>query len=305
MWQFRLRTALAATLAIAVFCAWAADWRNQLRAEHRLIEQLDRPSHGGPFPKVSGWLPPSWLPDCVAKVGIFGSQFERVTEIRLVTDVEPPDLRPFKCLRSLTIAADSMATVELTPLKDLPYLKRLALDNGIALTDADCTAIAAISSLVELRAHRAPAEAIAQLRPMPNLRSLELVQVDSPEEIESINELKQLEHLKFSVTYFAPLWLHDLPKLRELSLDSDLDSNGHYPKPPQELQLRAMPQLTSVTAMGFHVGLADAPQLRKIDFTGDSLDAAELRNIQRCPNLESLSLEDISFERVCRSRFVA
>lgn len=303
MWQFRLRTALATTLVIAIFCAWAADWRDQLRAEHQLTDQL-LTSNKTDISIEYGWMPPFWLPDCVAKLGNLGGQFDRVSICALrknwATDETLASLRSLSRLRRLEIGSSRVTSVGLANLYFLAYLSELEFDWDVkrTLTAADGAAIARIQSLTDLYLERASPDAIAQFRPMPHLRSLVLIQLDSSAALASIEQLTQLESLNLSVGFSDPVQLRGLPNLHQLSLSGKGGngfSSGSDGLPMQDAQLQEMPKLETVSLECLRVHVRGLPQLRDLSLTNISLDAAALRQIMQCPNLESLNFDGLWF----------
>jgi internalin A len=296
LFRFRLRTLLIGVTLFSIVCACWTAWHHEWRREQDEISHLPTGALKRTWPNHPyAWVPPTFLPESLLKVGGIGKYFNRITRLELdddnIVDGSLLGLEALTRLKGLELNGMNVTEAGLNDLARLPRLTKLAISQtGIA--DAGLERLAAITSLSDLsiRCYGVTAAGINRLRALHQLRSLDVQGLDD-EAISRLNNLTGLEKLSLSSRLCTQVHLARLPRLRELRIKSLNDLGPTQPDRLKSLELESLPALESLTVeSGTRIRLNDLPSLSQLEFWGTTLDEVGMRQVRDLPHLESLSV---------------
>ena len=299
-------------------------------AEDRLQDELIRngpslPDGSHDDPTQTTWLPPDWLPDSLAKIGPWKSEFDRVAVLLLqskqspsgsagesadadepqpaspkvlladqqATDATLAKLPVLHALRALRMSNHSFTDAGLKPLGDLPRLTVLELPDA-DVTDATLAQIAAIRSLSALSI-RCPHATERRCRAAKEVAKLEILAANrcrrrpasrAPERTAAF------EGLVLESPTLKRVDLNGFAHLRQFCIGAsvgDPDDQFHL----DSLRVESLPALASLRLRDIvpaTTRLGDLPELVEADICNSTFPIGALRQILALPKLDSLAL---------------
>ncbi len=345
--RYRLRTMLAVVALLALVIAPIASWHRESLREEEIIARLasecvrglavsetevlyNNGSRVQEKEKVAGlefgtvWSPPDWLPDGLAKIGVFRRLFDRARWIAIrgdrFTDSTLGLLAELSHLENLEIAKGQVTPEGLQILSRLTNLRTLKL-HETAINDQQLSELSGLAQLEFLELGNADVSD-AGLAPLVRLHDLGVLWLaDRRITGEGLLYLKAIPHLTGLVleadgmTDKGLLALEQLPTLKGLTLSRMPLPRFRFAGFPQlvefelsenlklsSIDLRDAGPLTHVTIKSVasdgqisypKVRLGKVDGFQELHLVGATLDAADISLIAEAPRLWTLDLQNI------------
>ncbi len=259
-WQFRLSSALVLMALVGVGCSLYVNWRDGRVAERIALEKIAAPDPADPMEysralATVGWHTPEWLPECIAKLSIFGDSFERIDGLRFMNS--PPD--------------------NLGELSHMPFLRHLVIhEHGPYQNVFEKVLEFPKLESLELDIDRCDAEQLAKLSRLPNLKCLDIgYDAFNDAVVDEVNSIHSLEQLGIRCAPYTRVNLRGLRNLRKVVVTIFSGDRHHFP-------------MTHSPALR----LSDLPNLAEIVLDGVRLDDELLGDLYKLPSLERLMIWD-------------
>ena len=298
--RFRLRTMLIGVTILCILFARAAAWRDSLAADEELRTAVEQRSTRQNGSYEDAWLPPSWLPESLAKIGDLGHLFNRVYRVvnndSMLTDETFPILARAENLRVVEIDSNSgaISPKQLELIGNLSNLERL---DAQQLTDASVYALRQLKNLRSLKLSYSGDGGVTDAgmaeiaESFPKLTILHLASDHVTDEglkrLIGLSELTDLDLIGAKITDAGIHELRALPHLKNLFLSRSDDEETKIDDWPSLNELTNLESLTLKECRLATIRLNGLPKLRTVLVT-ELFDRPGLKLValQSLPNLE-------------------